>query len=179
MDMGSLPEWLSLGAAVSAALAGIIARRLSLRSAAACLYFTVALPTIDQRSTRIKLVNPGAWPIRRVCVTEWDVGRRYFTWRLRRYPRWMTGRCMTGRGYWTVEPGSSLEIELPIVSGLGPGDEGPPVMVGFRDGQGRRRVRWSDGKLTRLYPSVYWLQERHRQRRARAMAEWQRVEAVP
>jgi hypothetical protein len=91
----------------------------------------------------------------------------------------MTGRCITGRGYWTVEPESSLDIELSMVADPEVADDGPPVMVGFRDGNGRRWVRWSDGKLTRLYPSVYWLQERQRQRRTRAMAEWKGVEAVP
>jgi hypothetical protein len=65
------------------------------------------------------------------------------------------------------------------VSGLEPGREGPPLTVGFRDGHGRRWVRWSDGKLTRLYPSVYWLQERQRHRRARTMVESQGVEVVP
>lgn len=112
MEMGSVPDWLSLGAAC-VGLSGVSARQRALRSAGASLYFTVESHGLRKTSTNVTIVNQAPLPARRVCVTEWAVGRRYVTWRLRRYPRWMTGRCLTGQGYWTVEPNSTLVVEIP------------------------------------------------------------------
>jgi hypothetical protein len=83
----------------------------------------------------------------------------------------MTGPYMPGGGVFpTIFPKESTDVH--DVAGLrewGPAGELPPIMLVFRDGLGRRWVRWHDGKLTRLAPCWaqlrMWADDREQERK--------------
>ena len=71
--------------------------------------------------------------------------------------QWMTGRRIAGNVYSTLLAHSaSKESELPGVGlpvsnkKLGDTQVMPVLLLAFRDGNGRRWIRWPDGKLSRL-----------------------------
>jgi len=151
-----------------AAAAAFIAGRLDrARSEAAGLYVMVTSslsgPTDEPVFTRFQIFNKSALPAMSVGVEAWDWGRRRVFWRVRRHRNWMTGRFIVGRVYNTIAPESETEEELlPGLHGWGPPGEAPPVLLVFRDGLGRQWVRWPDGKLTRLVPSLLLFERRKR-----------------
>ena len=164
-DLGSIPEWFALAGGLAAAGAFILGRRDLRQADAASLYLMVTAyrsgtPSETPNFTKFKITNDSERPAYRVGIAAWSFGVRRWTWRLRRHDHWMTGHRIAGRVYPTVEPRSSVANELPGVDEWGPGGESPPVMLVFRDANGRGWVRWPDGRLTRLYPSLYYLQDR-------------------
>jgi hypothetical protein len=184
-------EWLSwsrVGGALAlagglAAVAAFVANRLDqARAMAASLYVQVPLhlagpaPTPQRAFTKYQIVNGGALPASTVGVSAWDWGeRRRITWRFRRHDNWMTGGRMGGHVFPTIFPNSSTEVhDLPGLWEWGPPGELPPIMLTYRDGLGRRWIRWPDGKLTRLAPC--WSQAvdgwaRHRKDRRKRRAQ--------
>jgi hypothetical protein len=175
-------QWLALVGGLVAAAAFVVGRRDVSRADAARVYAIVSKYRYglgkEPIFTTFKVVNDSAAPALQVGVSAWDWGRRRRAWRLRRHEQWMTGRRIHGNVFSTIEPNSSTkEHDLPgLTSYAGQGGESPPIMLVFRDGQGRRWVRWPDGKLTTLYPSVYYFQDRRwrRQRERRAALVEQR-----
>jgi hypothetical protein len=167
-------QWLALAGGLAAAVAFVAGRRDIARSAAAGVYVEVTLfqlgatPSDTPLFTRYKIVNDGRLPALAVSVSAWGWGRRRFWWGIRRQRNWMTGHRIIGHVYHSVIPNSSTEEDdLPGLLDEGPPAERPPVMLVFRDGFGRRWVRWPDGKLTRLAPSVFQLERMWARRRRR------------
>jgi hypothetical protein len=108
----------------------------------------------DVAFTKYQIVNDGALPASSVGVSAWTWGRRRITWRFRRRDSWMTGSRLEGGAVFpTIVPRSRTEVhDLPGLWEWGPPGDPPPIMLTFRDGLGRRWIRWPDGKLTRLTP---------------------------
>jgi hypothetical protein len=184
-------QWLALVgglvAAVVAAVAFVLGRRDVARTLAASVYVIIPKfrygrdPTVPAFTT-YRVVNDGPAPALQVGVSAWEWGRRRSTWRFRRHEHWMMSRRIEpGAVFSTIEPASSTkEHDLQGVTSYAWGGENPPVMLVFRDGQGRRWVRWPDGKLTKLYPSAYYFQERRwrLQREARAASVERRFQEL-
>jgi hypothetical protein len=124
--------------------------------------------------TTARVANKTRFPVSSVRVMAWEHGRRSRAWRLVRQDRWMTGRCLgPAVRLATLVPAEEFECELPAPSTTGIDGDAPPVTLEFQDGGGRghRWIRWPDGKVTRLYPSVHWLQQRRRARLHRRIRE--------
>lgn len=106
----------------------------------------------NHRVLNAVLVNDGPAPIRFVGVTLFRPGRRRWGWRLRpsRTSRW-TGEKVSGRFFPIVWPETRIDGDnMEFVGrfqdwGLG----FHPIVVEFTDGNGRRWVRWPDGRLSR------------------------------
>lgn len=122
----------------------------------------LAGPGDDRRPlTEFEIVNNSRLPVFDVGVSAWQWGRRRLTWRIRRYDRWMTRDLLVSRVYPMIRPTSRTDADdLPGLPTPGPPGVPPPVMLVFTDGHGRRWVRWHDGRLTKLYPSLYYLADR-------------------
>jgi hypothetical protein len=166
--------WLALVGGFVALVTFSMGRRDLARADAACVYvlvtkFRAGTPTEKHPIfTTYQIFNPSRLPLLGVSPSAWTWGRRRVTWRFRRYERWMTGQRLVGRAYATIAPnGSTHEHDLPGLETVGGAGATPPVMLIFRDGHGRRWVRWPDGKLCRLYPSRYFLDERRWRRGSR------------
>lgn len=157
-------QWLALTGGLAAAVSFVASRREMTSTEAASVYvdvtgFQPAPAPGKPLLTRYKIVNNGRLPIFAVGISAWGWGRRRFLWRARRRQNWMTGKRIVGHVYPSIRPSSVTEEEqLPGVEEEGPPDERPPVMLTFRDGFGRSWVRWPDGKLTRLAPSLSQLE---------------------
>lgn len=165
-------QWLALSGGLVAVASFAAGRRDLTRTEAAGIYLDVtwyqaAPPPPEQAvSTRLKIVNRSRLPALSAEVSVWDWGRRRFWWRFRRHERWMTGPRIQGVVYPAITPESeSDEADLSGPPGKGP-PERPPVVLVFRDGFGRRWVRWPDGKLTRLAPSIAQVERMVWRRRA-------------
>lgn len=153
-------QWLTLAGGLTAVVTFVTSRRDATRSEAAGLYAVVtgyqAAPAPADRPvhTRYKVVNDGQQPALAVGISAWGWGRRRWTWRVRPHADWMTGTRIVGTVYPSISPRSETpEDEFPGVDVVGPAEERPPLMLIYRDGHGRRWVRWPDAKLTRLSPS--------------------------
>jgi len=167
-------QWLALAGGLTAVAAFVQERRDRIRADAADVYVVVteyrcASPEDEERSfTRFQVFNRAARPIFRVGVAAWDWGRRRITWRLRRHENWMTGRRIVGRVFSTIAPSTETsEAKLPGLLPDGDPGESPPIMLVFRDGHGRRWVRWPDGRLMKAYPSLLYFEELRWRRLAR------------
>jgi hypothetical protein len=159
-------QWLALAGGLSAVAAFMANRRDAARSDAAGVYVQVTLfqgapaPGGSATFTRYKIVNNGQLPASSVGIQALDWGRRRLLWRLRRRKNWWTGDWLAGGAvYPIISPNSETdENELAGPAKWGPTGETHPLMLKFRDGQGREWVRWPDGKLTRLAPSLHQLE---------------------
>jgi hypothetical protein len=159
MDWGSVPEWLSLLAIVGGVVAFLIGRRDASRSQASRVFLIVLSFTTstDARSatTKVEVANLSDAPVFDVNVLQFGWGGRRRTWRLRTTDQWTTGdRVRPGRLFATIPPNTRGLTQN--MAGLPPpplaGQVTPPFVMVFRDGNGRRWVRWHDGRLNRLSP---------------------------
>ncbi len=161
-DWGSVPAWVGLAFGSTALAAYVSARRDARRAPGAAVYlvhqgFKVSSPPSDDDFTAYKVVNTGSLPVYDVGVSVWEYGRRRWFWRIRRFTRWMTSDQITGRVHVAIEPGGQGEGgDMPAPRHRSEakrvGDStAPPVLVVFRDGNGRQWVRWPDGRLNRVH----------------------------
>lgn len=159
-DWGTVPAWLALAGGAAALVSYRTSRRDLKRAPAAGVYvvvtsFHVSAPHEREDHTAYKVSNTGTLPIYDVCVSVWEFGKRRRTWRFRKANDWMIGARIEGRTHICIEPGSEAagdDMSPPkLHAGVLKKFEAPPVMVVFRDGNGRRWVRWPDGRLNRVW----------------------------
>jgi hypothetical protein len=158
LDWGTVPAWLTLGSVVAALSTLIIGRMDAARAPAAQVYAVVVDHVIgrpDEGSfTDVEVRNDGDYPIFEPSVQLWDWGRpRRLTWRLRRIQHWFT----SPRKGWVngrfVPAGSRTSVHrLPGLESdrTGKGSAIPPIVLMFRDGNGKLWARWPDGQLKRV-----------------------------
>jgi hypothetical protein len=106
----------------------------------------------DHRILDAVLANDGPAPIRFVGVTLFRPGRRRWWWRVRRgRTGWWTGDKVSRRFFPIVWPETRIDDENMQFVGRfdGSGLGFHPIVVEFTDGNGRRWVRWPDGRLSR------------------------------
>jgi hypothetical protein len=158
--------WLTLGTILVALTTFVMGRRDEARAPAAHVYVVV----VDFRTGRptdgnpvftdVEVRNDGEFPILDPSVQLWNWGKpRRFTWRLRRLEGWLTserkawvnGSYVPAKSRTGVHRLCGLEDKTEIE-----GSPSPPIVLMFRDGNGRLWVRWPDGKLKRVTPSR-WL----------------------
>jgi hypothetical protein len=165
-EWGSIPSWLALVGALVAAAAFVVGRLDALRRPAS-MVFPIAMsykyggdpdsPDPDTHTT-VQIENGSDMPVFECHIALYKWGHRRRFWRLRRYDRWMTGERIVGRVYPTLlAHHNSSEDELPglglpISKGTIDRNMSPPLLLLFRDGNGRRWIRWPDGRLTRHRP---------------------------
>jgi hypothetical protein len=177
-----LVQWLGLGGAAAAVATFVWSRVDASRAEASAVYVMVTLfqhgpvPPDTAMFTRYEIINDGSQPALSVGVDAWDWGRRRITWRFRRHKHWMTSDWVaTGGVYPTITPKTRIEADdLPGLDDWGPAGERPPIMLRFRDGQGRQWVRWPDGKLTRLTPCWFQVEQFWQHRKTRSKLEERR-----
>jgi hypothetical protein len=182
-DWGSVPAWIALIGGFIAAAAFWTGRRDRTKADAARVYAVVTSfrggGRSDENFTNTRIYNDGARPIFDVGLSVWEWGRRRWTWRVRRHEHCMTGNRIEGAVYSGVLPGTNTtEAELRgLVTYSRYGLEvAPPILLIFRDGNGRRWIRWPDGRLSRLRPSrpiVKLLRDIHRRLNAELAADVQ------
>lgn len=157
-DRLGVPAWLALAGGFVALLSYRTTRRDLRRAPAASVYvvvthFRASAPAKPDDQTTYKVVNGGALPIYDVGVSVWEFGRRRRSWRFRKVGQWMTGTRLEGRVHIAIEPGGEVtgeDMSAPSLVGWKV-IEAPPVLLIFRDGNGRRWVRWPDGRLNRAW----------------------------
>lgn len=164
LSWGDVPTWLALIGVVVGVLTYSSARRDASRSSATQVYVVVTSfcygtdPENADHHLTACVRNDASTPVFDLGVSLWEWGDRRITWRTRRHSRWMTSERLTGRHYITLLPGTSTTEEEwpPVVNGSLRRDASllPRFLLVFRDGNGRRWIRWPDGRLTRLAPSV-------------------------
>jgi hypothetical protein len=153
-------QWLALAGGLAAVLTYVSGRLDTARSEAGKLFVLVtdfdAGPPPALVFTKYKVVNESDLPVSSVEVRAFGWGRRRVLWRFWFPDRWITGEGQVTGGYEvfnTIAPKTSTaEHQLPGLRG-GLRFDNPPVVLIFRDGTGRRWVRWHDGKLSRAIPS--------------------------
>jgi hypothetical protein len=155
-DWGQVPAWLALIIAVVVAVAFVDGRLDGRRALASQVYvvlsdFTASndVPGGAEGHVSVRPTNYGEAPVFAVAIAlhHWGHRRRY--WRLQTRDQWWTGAPVPdgSRIYPMIEPDSSGETAvLPPAAGVPP-RRVPQVIVTFRDGSGRRWVRWPNGKL--------------------------------
>ena len=160
-DWGNVPAWLGLVFASVALLSYVTSRLDSRRSAASGVHvipvtFQYSAPKPKEGDhTAYRIVNAGRVPAYDVEVSAWEFGSRRWLWRFRRAPSWMTGARIDARLHIAVLPGQSVwskgdaELTAPRIGARQSESPVPPLMLIFRDGDGRRWVRWPDGRLNR------------------------------
>lgn len=172
-------QWLGLGGAGAAVATFVWSRVDASRADASAVYVIVTafqhgpVPPDTALFTRYQIVNDGSRPAWSAGVDAWNWGRRRITWRFRTHKHWMTNDWIAPGGtYPTITPkGRTDEIDLMGLDDWGPAGETPPITLRFRDGQGRQWVRWPDGKLTRLSPSWFQVEQFWQRRRTRRSLE--------
>jgi hypothetical protein len=171
IDWGSVPAWLALGGVVVAVAVFVAGRADATRKHAASVYVVITsfkagtgdryladAPGAEAPPpfTKVVIQNDGDLPVVDANVSVWEWGHRRWDWWDRGMTDWWTGQRVRGVDYATIAPHSeATEHEFPAV-GLPatrrPGDTArPPVILIFRDGNGRRWVRWPDGRLSRVW----------------------------
>lgn len=164
-DWGSVPAWLGLAGAAVAVLAYLAGRRDAARTHAAAVYAVItgsrqmpdaSVTEDNRRFTKVVVHNDGDLPALDVSPSVWEWGRRRWTWRFRRHTDWWTGKRVQGIVYATIAPHSTGAEHEFLGIGLPPRGQPdtvrPPVVLVFLDGNGRRWVRWPDGRLHRIWP---------------------------
>jgi hypothetical protein len=159
VDWGSVPAWLAIVCSGGGA-AAVATARSARRTHGAAVYVTsagyrVSDPPDPDDFTGYKLVNSGTLPVHDVGISVWEFGRRRWLWRFRNGARWMTGERLQGRVYPSVEPGDEKTAnDMPAphrVVKRPRGAVAPLLLLTFRDGVGRRWVKWPDGRLNRVH----------------------------
>jgi hypothetical protein len=162
-DWGSVPAWLTLGTILVALATFVMGRHDAARAPAAHVYAVVVnyrtgtSTDDDPPFTDVEVRNDGEFPIFEPSVQLWNWGKpRRFTWRLWRIEGWFTSERKQWVNWRYVPSNSKTNVHR--LCGLddkppGKGSLTPPVVLVFRDGNGRLWVRWPDGKLKRVSPS--------------------------
>jgi hypothetical protein len=166
-DWGDVPAWLALIAGLIAVLT-FVAGRLDARRAHAAQVFAVLTdfrlterPEFEgEGHVTVTPTNYGPAPIFDAGVYVHEFGRRHWLWRMRRSTDWWTGEWVDGaaHGWTTIKPQSEGEqAVLPAPTAMRDQPQARPhVILSFRDGNGRRWVRWPDGKLQSAALSRRW-----------------------
>lgn len=157
IDWGSVPAWFTLLAVGIAAATYGAARRDTARGPAGHVHAIVTSfrqsTDADDRHTEVVIVNGSHMPIFDVEVMLFGPGKRWRLWRVRRRRNFMSGDLIASRTIHTMTAASESE-ELPFpgleVTLMEMSFARPPVVVRFGDGNGRRWIRWSDGRLSRV-----------------------------
>jgi hypothetical protein len=160
VEWGTVPEWLTLGTLLLALGAFVVERWDKTRTPACGVYAVVDHPDADVGPaavpTKVQIWNNGDFPVFDVFVSVWDGGKRRMTWRFRRHEHWLTGTrrqlCMIRH----VSPEASADADVMWRLAAKPSDDAsimPPIVIKFREGNGRCWVRWPDGQLTHRAPS--------------------------
>lgn len=167
VEWGTVPQWLGL-LSILVAVAVFGAGRLdSARAQASGVYLMVTSfhygvgTEREKDHTHVEIHNDTDLPIYDVSIAAWQWGARRVLWRLRKSAEWLTGDRLDGRLWVSLRPRSSVATEdLTPVNGYPVGypkargkSINPPVTLAFRDANGRRWVRWEDGRLSRRWPS--------------------------
>lgn len=169
--MGTVPAWFTLLAVIIALATLVIGRLDAARQQAANVYAIVVASGSDEPAqestpfTEVVVFNDGDSPIFEPSVQLWDWGKvRRFTWRFFPIEHWLTSE----RQHWAngkyVPP--QARTDSVSLKGLGArtynrkASPTPPIVLVFRDGNGRLWVRWPNGRLKRVAPSAWretWL----------------------
>jgi hypothetical protein len=175
-DWGNVPAWIALVGGLSALVSYATARVDARRVVASGLYvvptrYKYGDPPSDENRSDHKIANAGSLPVYDVGVSVWEFGRRRWFWRFRLATDWMSGKRLEGRVFPAIEPGGTVDVEdmTPPQRPTEPTDSRrPPILLIFRDGNGRKWVRWPDGRLNRARVVRF---ETRRQRRDRRKAK--------
>jgi hypothetical protein len=153
---GDAGSWLALIIALVAAVAFVGGRLDDRRALASRVYVVVSKSTASDDSpggaadrVSVRPTNYGEVPIFGLAIALHSFGHRRRSWRFQQREQWWTGQPVPGgvRSYPMIEPDSSGQaVELPVPEGLHPRRD-PQVILTFRDSNGRRWVRWPNGKL--------------------------------
>jgi hypothetical protein len=156
VEWGTVPQWLTLGTLLLALGAFVVERWDKTRAPACGVYAVVDHPDADVGSdpvpTEVKVWNNGDFPVFEVFLSVWDRGKRRMTWRFRRHEHWLTGTRLQLCTIRHVSPKASADADVTCELGAKPRDKAP-IVISFRDGNGRCWVRWPDGQLTHRAPS--------------------------
>jgi hypothetical protein len=169
IEWGTVPGWLGLLALVFTAATFVIGRRDAGRDLAS----KVSVIVLSMRwgggpvtggqgnHTTAQIRNDSDAPIFDCQIVLFDWGLRHSLWWERTVPEWWTTRRVDGRLIATVLPNSQSANDAAELDGLGlppqkPESILPPLVLIFRDGNGRHWVRWPDGKLSRLRRAPRW-----------------------
>lgn len=103
----------------------------------------------------LQVVNGGDAPVFDIGISIWGWdGRRRRLWRLRKHREWMTSKRVLGvvvTAVYAADRSKELELKGLETTPRTLSYRATPLMMVFRDGDGRRWVRWPDGRLSRLY----------------------------
>jgi hypothetical protein len=163
---GTVPTWLTFAGVVIATATYISSRLDAIRRPASNVFAVVPRYAFGGSSrtqdpfTMVRIENGSDMPIFDCRVAVWDWGaRRRRLWRVRRRGDWLASERIAGRVFPSISArGHSEDADLPGLGlpmdgrRLGDLEVAPPVLLTFRDGNGRRWVRWPDGRLTRERP---------------------------
>ena len=162
MTWDAVASALALAGGLAAVATFTATRRDRVRELAAKTYVIITkyrCGTEDQNPiTVVEIHNDSELPVYRLSLMAWDWGVPRITWRLRSIDHWMTSRRVDAHLLATIPPHSRSRehtlIGIDVWSSPGPAER-PPVMLVFLDGHGRWWVRWPDGKLNRVSPSLW------------------------
>jgi hypothetical protein len=162
-DWGDAGVWLALIIAVVVAVAFVAGRLDDRRALASRVYVVLSHPSdkpagAADRHVSVRPTNYGEAPVFGLAVALHAVGHRRRSWRFQHREHWWTGALLPEgvRNYPMIEPDSSGEtVELPVPADVPPTRD-PPAIVTFRDSNGRRWVRWPNGKLQSASLSRRW-----------------------
>ena len=152
--------WLALAGGLVAVAAFVVSLHESAKRHASAI-FVVAThtphgdPPRPGEFTRFVFHNDSDLPALDVTVSAWAFGRRRRLWRLCRPDKWLGSKRLGSWHYPTVPPHTSTkeeQLKPPPVTPKRGGSTRPPLVITFRDGTGRRWVRWPDGRLQRRVP---------------------------
>lgn len=158
IDFGNVPAWLALVGGATGLWTYLSGRHTAKMSHAARVYAVITDPASGELVEAslppavVKLRNSGELPIYDARVSLWTPGGRRAHWRFCRH-RWWTGTLVKSCHYRAIEPGQEVtNSDVLVVNGqLGASPPSSPALfVTFRDGNGRRWVRWPDGRLNSL-----------------------------
>ncbi len=161
VKLQDVPEWIGVGGVLIAALAYWSGRLDARRSLASAVHAVAERFEVggDRPEIDVKVYNGSDRPVFDVLVCVWSwPGRRRWWWRAVTYGRWLSGARQQEMGTHAIrEHGASDLMEFRRFPAECIHDRGrtfrPPILVVFTDGNGRRWVRWPDGRLSRFHPS--------------------------
>jgi hypothetical protein len=164
IEWSELPSWIGVIAVVIGALTFAASRRDAHRALASKVFVFGPYQGAshdDPGWTNVEIHNNGDAPIFDCSVSLYDWGERRRTWRARKATDWWSANRIDGRHFSIITPTSRSAEDHGLMGGLGNPPKRyeslrPPVILIFRDGNGRRRVRWPDGRLTRKWRQPRW-----------------------
>lgn len=137
--------------------------------------WTMDMDEPDAAKVTVALHNDSDLPVLDIAVASWNFGSRRRLWRLHASNDWcgpwrrakrsqrrgdelLSGSWLGSSSRANLQPRSTTAdavLRAPHTRPAAREDENlrPPVTLAFRDANGRRWVRWHDGKLSRRWPS--------------------------